>query len=109
MALRSGRQVAQAIEEVTLRSWWVIVFLLVSYFVFERAVYWHHREYETFAVRLYSLESERARCLLRQEELRLQVFSQSDPDWIELTLIRRLGVVPEGETKVYFSNPPSAG
>lgn len=38
----------------------------------------------------------------RKENLERQIMSQSDPTWTLLTLIRVLGVVPEGQQKVYF-------
>ena len=38
----------------------------------------------------------------KQEELRLQIASQSDPAWVELLIKKQLGMVPSGQTKVYF-------
>lgn len=40
--------------------------------------------------------------VLQRDDLLLQIQSQSDPDWIEMVLKTRLGVVPEGQRKVYF-------
>ncbi len=37
-----------------------------------------------------------------KEELAHQIASQSDPAWIELVLLREVGVVPEGFLKVHF-------
>ncbi|MCE2983850.1 MAG: hypothetical protein LW832_09830 [Parachlamydia sp.] len=48
------------------------------------------------------LQKEKRTALKRQEDLQLQINSQSDPAWIELTLMKGLGLVPEGEQKVYF-------
>jgi hypothetical protein len=52
--------------------------------------------------RLQALEEEKRVAILEKEDLLLQIESQSDPAWIDLTLKRRLGMVPEGERKVYF-------
>lgn len=49
--------------------------------------------------RLKSVQSE---ALLLQDELKLAVASQDDPDWIGLTLMKGLGVVPEGQIKIHF-------
>ena len=38
-----------------------------------------------------------------KEYLELKIASQNDPAWIEMVLMRDLGVVPEGYLKVYFS------
>jgi len=38
----------------------------------------------------------------QHRELLEEIASQEDPAWIERVLIRRLGVVPEGQTKVVF-------
>ena len=41
--------------------------------------------------------------LEEKEDLKLQINSQKDPAWIELTLMKGLGLVPEGQLKVYFT------
>lgn len=46
--------------------------------------------------------------LLRQENLKRQINSQSDPAWVEMVLKKELGLVPEGQIKVYFSNGTSS-
>jgi hypothetical protein len=40
----------------------------------------------------------------KRTRLLMQIHSQSDPAWIELTLMRVLGTVPENQTKVYFKD-----
>jgi hypothetical protein len=52
--------------------------------------------------KIKQLEIERSACAALQDDLKLQISSQSDPAWIELTLMNQLGVVPEGQMKVYF-------
>ena len=39
-----------------------------------------------------------------KNDLDLKINSQSDPAWIELVLMKELGVVPEGKIKVHFKN-----
>jgi len=37
-----------------------------------------------------------------RDDLTCRIASQDDPEWIELVLKEKLGLVPEGETKVIF-------
>ncbi len=52
--------------------------------------------------RVSEMEKQKLAALIQQEDLSLTLASQSDPSWIELVLLRELGVVPEGFLKVYF-------
>lgn len=53
---------------------------------------------------LEEMEKEKCLTLATQEELILKIASQSDPAWIEMILMRDLGVIPEGWLKVHFRN-----
>ena len=48
------------------------------------------------------LKREKGEALQRRENLQRQINSQSDLNWVELTLMKGLGLVPEGQQKVYF-------
>ena len=52
--------------------------------------------------RLQGLELEKQLVLQAREDFLLQIQSQSDPAWIQMTLMKGLGVVPEGQLKIYF-------
>ena len=52
--------------------------------------------------RLYELQQQKTHALQHQQQLLLQIHSQSDPKWIEMLLKRELGMVQEGQVKVYF-------
>ena len=41
---------------------------------------------------------------IQKEYLTRQINSQSDPAWIEMVMKKELGLVPEGQVKIYF--PP---
>lgn len=91
-------------DEVIVKSWWVILFFLLIFFAFDQAM-------QRKKVELSNLENKKVAHLeerrVKEEEqklLLLQINSQSDPAWIELTLMRCLGLVPEGERKVFFTN-----
>ncbi len=48
------------------------------------------------------LELQRLAAMQKREDLNLRIDSQSDPAWIEMLLMKKLGVVPKGQVKVYF-------
>ncbi len=52
--------------------------------------------------KIRDLEMLKQSSLEEREDLVLQMASQNDRDWIEMILKKRLGVVPEGQMKVYF-------
>jgi hypothetical protein len=57
---------------------------------------------EELASKIEELEKLKRSCLEEREDLVLQISSQNDENWIEMVLKKRLGVVPEGQMKVYF-------
>lgn len=52
--------------------------------------------------KIKELETLKSSFLEEKEDLLLQLSSRDDKDWIEMVLKKRLGVVPEGQMKVYF-------
>ena len=58
---------------------------------------------EVLKCQLYALQSEKKFLLEEKQDLKLQINSQNDPAWIELTLMKGLGLVPEGQLKVHFT------
>jgi hypothetical protein len=85
-------------------NWWVIVFVAVCAVLYLHSMRQKELSYQEMAHRLRGLEKEKALALVQQEELLLQIQSQSDPAWVEMVLKRNLGMVSEGQTKVYFQN-----
>lgn len=90
-------------EKAFLSNWWVLFFLLFCYLAAEQALKKVHKEHALLHDRVLELEKEKKSALEIQEELTLQVNSQSDQAWIELTLMKELGLVPEGQTKLLFT------
>lgn len=86
------------------RNWWVIVFAAICAVFYLHSMRLKDLSYQEMAHRLRGLEKEKALALAQQEELLLQIQSQSDPAWVEIVLKRNLGMVSEGQTKVYFQN-----
>lgn len=89
-------------ERLLLSSWWVLLFILLSTVIYEQGVRTIATDYTQLCSQHHSLLSEKEFALAEQQELLQRVQGQSDPEWIELTLKSGLGLVPEGQTKVYF-------
>ena len=84
-------------------SWWVILFCLTTGFVYSESVKEKKSALRELAFRLEEMEKEKAHAIQEKEDLQLRIASQSDPSWIEMILMRDLGVVPEGFLKVHFT------
>ena len=89
-------------EQAVIYSWWVVFFLILCYLFFERGQEQRDRAFKELSIQLNELKLEKEHALDLQKDLQLQINSQSDPEWIELTLRKGLGVVPEGQKKIYF-------
>lgn len=85
-----------------LRSWWMFLFLGLCYLFYSHGIDKKKKAFSEFKQRLSDLELEKQVALAEREDLLLQINSQSDPAWIQLMLMKGLGVVPEGQQKVYF-------
>lgn len=83
--------------------WWVLLFALICFSLYFREV--HKKNIELFAVQTEkkALEERKAVVTEQKDELIEKIHSQSDPAWIEMVLMKELGVVPEGKTKVHFT------
>lgn len=93
----------QLIETWIFKSWWVVLFGLICFAAYERGAGQKSKDYSQLQNQLLELQDEYARQVKVQEDLHLQINSQSDPDWLELVLMRGLGLVPEKQTKVFFT------
>ena len=91
------------------RNWWVIAFMALCGVLYLHGVRQKNLTYREMSGRLQVLEKEKLLALAEQEELFLQIQSQSDPAWVEMILKRNLGLVPEGQTKVYFQQDYTQG
>ena len=80
----------------------LIVLCLLTLIVYERGTRSIADEYDRLETYKKEMAVKYEAALSLKQNLERQIMSQSDPNWITLTLIRVLGVVPEGQTKVYF-------
>src|SRR5579872_3081137 len=91
-----------SIMSVWSRSWWVVVFCLITGLVHFHLLKEKKNSISLLGLRLEQMEMEKLKALERKDDLELRIASQNDPAWIEMVLIRDLGVVPEGFLKVHF-------
>jgi hypothetical protein len=84
------------------RSWWVIAFMLLCLVLYEQSL--KNRESQRLQLKQQwkQLQIDKKSELAKQKDLKLQINSQSDPAWVELILMKGLGLVPENTTKIYF-------
>lgn len=84
------------------QSWWVLLFISACFLVFLHFGGKKNQVISSLEQHLRSYRVQKASLLQENEDLKLQINSQSDPAWIQLTLMKGLGLVPEGQLKVYF-------
>ncbi len=84
------------------RCWWVIAFCMVTGLFHVHFLKEKKSAVSLLASRLDLMEKEKICALQKREDLRERIASQTDPAWIEMILMRDLGVVPEGFLKVHF-------
>lgn len=78
------------------------LFLVACFLLYSQGMKKKDSAMDELKGRLCRLEDDKQTSLQQREDLLLQVHSQNDPAWIEMTLMKELGVVPEGQMKVYF-------
>jgi len=85
------------------RRWgWVSIFCLCTAVVYGHGMKQKKGLISEYSFLLQEMEKEKSFVLSQKEDLNLKIASQSDPAWIELVLMRDLGVVPEGWLKIHF-------
>lgn len=82
---------------------WVILCMLCCCCMYVHAMNKKKQVVGELQVQMYALQSEKQLLLEEKKDLKLQINSQKDPAWIELILMKGLGLVPEGQLKVYFT------
>ena len=87
---------------VFIRSWWVIAFVIASAIIYEQGLKERDHLYQQLTEQWIALLVEKQEILRQNQNLQVQINSQSDLAWVELTLMKGLGLVPEGQQKVYF-------
>ena len=96
------KKIEWIIEECFLKSWWVILILLLCFAFSEQQTHKRHQVSAQLSSQMNELKREKVIAQERHNRLLMEIKSQSDPAWIELVLMKELGLVPEGQTKVLF-------
>jgi len=103
MALDIREGVKEGMRDYFIKNWLFILVIAgfcVSYqFVTKKKL----NEIASLKETIGLLEEEKNKIINEKEELELRINSHSDQDWIEMVLMEKLGVVPEGKIKVHFS------
>ncbi len=80
----------------------MVLFCLFSSFFAYRSFHLRRAEIRELEFRVQEMDKVKTLLLLEQEDLETRIASQADPAWIEMVLMRELGVVPEGWLKIHF-------
>lgn len=102
----SSHHHSRLFEEFIRKSWWVILFFLICFFAYDHAMKRRLKEEASLRKKLIDIQVQKNLALDKQQDLQLQIASQQDPAWIELTLMKGLGLVPEGQKKILFLQEP---
>ena len=89
-------------DALIVKSWWVYLFCIFSFFLFNHFSGKKKIEISNLEKKRSYLECQRDYALSKKEELYVQICSQSDQSWIEIVLMKQLGLVPDGYMKIHF-------
>lgn len=87
-------------DVLIVRSWWVILFLLTSLLIFDVTMRMRQEEEKRLLAKVTKIEEQLHHSRSLQHHLHAELASHDDPQWIELLLMRNLGLVPDGYTKL---------
>ena len=86
------------------RFWWVGVFCGLALVTYSHVMKSRVSTLAELQYRATQMEQEYLLAMIEKEDMSMQIASQSDPAWVELVLLREMGVVPEGYLKVHFKS-----
>ncbi len=84
------------------QGWWVFLFCSLIGLTYLHALKSRNAALDEMAYRFREMEKEQMLALQEKDDLQMRIASQQDPAWIEMVLMREIGVVPEGWIKVHF-------
>lgn len=82
----------------------LVAYLALGVILFEWNIRQVDKQADKFIAEKNRLEKAISEKRYEQARLSEMIMSESDPQWIELTLMRVLGVIPEGTKKIYFND-----
>lgn len=87
------------LEKLFFSTWWVIAVFVISLSLFERGLSEIHADELMLNHQIHVLQAEIADAQLIGKKRQGRLASFEDPAWIELLLIKHLGLIPEGYHK----------
>lgn len=84
------------LERLFFSTWWVVALFVLSLSLFERGMYKINQDQLLLDNSISILQGEIAESALMAAKKRERLASFEDPVWIELLLIKNLGLIPEG-------------
>lgn len=84
------------------KCWWTILFILFCYGFYLHGMHKKKELFNQLLAKVQILENQLHVVMETREDLLLQIESQTDPAWTEMLIKKQLGMVPSGQTKVYF-------
>ena len=99
---RSRLRQPAGISRAFLRNWWIFAFVIFCGTFYMQRGTKRDEALSELSFRLQEMEKEKLLACQKRDDMLLRLHSQNDPAWIEMILMRDLGVVPEGWVKVHF-------
>lgn len=90
------------IFEFLVASWWVILFLLITGFIYDRAVAQLQREELRLQNRVSELQTQIHVAQIKKQDMQLHLYTWNSPEVLEYALIHKLGLIPQNYMKVCF-------
>lgn len=92
--------ISNLLAEEIIRSWWVILFITICSFIYDKASHKQFIEIQKLQQKVNYFNDEVQKNFEKQKQLELYIKNQQDPELIELVLMKKLGLVPKGYTKI---------
>ncbi len=83
--------------------WWVFCFTTIALSLYFHSIQDKKAKKLALLTKIGEMRHDWQAEIQTREMLKRTIASQSDPSWIEMVLMRDLGVVPEGWIKVHFT------
>lgn len=87
---------------IIVRSWWMILVILCCLMIFDLTIRHKVDTYQTLQKKEETLKTQLSAANFLKSSLKEEIASFDDPCWMEMVLMRNLGLIPEGETKIVF-------
>ncbi len=99
---RIARPSRNNISEVTIRSWWVVAFIILNALIFNIAFKQLNHKKILLLSTIERLEEAKYIQACKNHDYTFKINSLDDPRSVELVLRQELGLISEGQTKVHF-------